>query len=141
MVKVTSQDGVFIRPSRLIVPVLSIPLDDTLETEQGKSDTVRKLYEDFVLGRLDPSQIGGNASYDADDATEVDPLNHFGITLEESTEIAERGRSAVSEVRKSNAKRKAEAEAKAKAEAEAVLRKKIQEEMNERGRGQSDKDE
>ena len=77
--------ALFHRPERIVIPVPHYVLDDTLETVQGKSNTVRQLYEDYVLGKLDPAQLAGGGVYDAEDATSVDPMNHFGITLEETT--------------------------------------------------------
>ena len=53
----------FIRPFRPIIGVPHYELDDTIETEQGKEQTIATIYHDFVLGRLDPSQIGGNVQY------------------------------------------------------------------------------
>lgn len=82
---------IYQRPSRLLVPVEHKKLSKKIETVQGKSQSVAQLYQDFVLGRLDQSQIGGEPVYDDDDAQEVDPFNAFGVTLEETTVIADRG--------------------------------------------------
>lgn len=58
--------------------------DPKIETESGQSQSVLKLYQDFVLGRLDPSQIGGHPQYDSPGSDEVDPFNSFGMTLEQA---------------------------------------------------------
>lgn len=113
-------------------------LDPSWESEQGKSDSVAKLYQDFVLGRLDPSQIAGSVAYDADDASEVDPFNTFGLTLEESTAIAERGAKAKQEIETSVKAKKAAAAKAAQEAAEAKLRKQIEEEMKSKEERKSD---
>lgn len=84
----------------VIRPVIRVPhrkIDQTVETEQGKEQSVKKLFEDYVLGRLDPRQLGGG-SYDPDDSEEVDPYNKPGLTFEEATQISDAGRTAAKEV-------------------------------------------
>lgn len=76
-----------IRPSRHLPLSNFEEPDQKIETEPGQSQSVLKLYQDFVLGRLDPSQIGGTPQYDsaADVITEdIDPFNSFGMTLEQA---------------------------------------------------------
>lgn len=90
---------VFVRPSRMVIPVPHRKLDRTIQTEQGQERTVRQLYQDFVLGRLDVRDLGGKVQYDPDDSDEVDPMNNFGMTLEETTRIADEGRAAYKEVK------------------------------------------
>ena len=90
---------VFVRPSRVVIPVPHRELDRTIQTEQGQERTVRQLYEDFVLGRLDVRDLGGKVQYDPDDSDDVDPMNNFGMTLEETTCIADEGRAAYHEVK------------------------------------------
>lgn len=123
----------FIRPVRPVIGVPHYVLDDTIETEQGKEQTIATIYHDFVLGRLDPSQIGGEVQYDPDGSNEIDPFNHFGLTLEETTELAERGSEAAQQVhseRLRKAKAKAEAaELEKQTKLEAELRKKIESEQ------------
>lgn len=82
-------------------PLVAVPhrhIDQTIETVQGKSDTVQKLYQDYVLGKLDMSQIAGSPVYDAEGSDVVDDFNHFGVTLEEATAIEDRGRAAAREI-------------------------------------------
>lgn len=111
-------NSVFIPVRKMIVPVKHVVLDDTIETSQGEEKTVRQLYEDYVLGRLDVRDLGGLVQYDSDDATECDPLNQFGVTLEESTRIADAGASAKRDIAQHIANKKAE-EAAAKEAAKA----------------------
>lgn len=106
----------FVRPERLIVPVKHIILDGLIETSQGEERTVRMLYEDYVLGRLDVRDLGGHVQYDFDDATEVDPLNQFGVTLEESTRIADAGAVAKRDIAQQIMKKNAEEAARKEAE-------------------------
>lgn len=114
----TTIQNVFVRPTRMIIPVPANDLDPHELTEQGKSDTVAKLYQDFVLGKLDPTQIGGNVTYDPEDATAVDPYNHLGLTFEETSDILEQGEAAGEEI-----KSKVAAHRKAKADSERELLK------------------
>ena len=92
-------ENVFVRPSRMLIPVPHRNLDCTIQTEQGQEKTVRQLYEDFVLGKLDVRDLGGKVQYDPDDSDDVDPMNNFGMTLEETTRIADEGRAAYQEVK------------------------------------------
>ena len=81
-------------------PIIAVPhrkIDLTVETVQGQEKTVKSLFEDYVLGRLDPRQLGGG-DYDDDDSDEVDPLNNFGVTLEEASRIGDAGRHAAKEI-------------------------------------------
>lgn len=87
-----------IRPSVLMT---FEEVDDTIITEPGQSESVQKLYQDFVLGRLDPSQIGGAPAYDPDGSDEVDPFNCFGMTLEQADALRQ---SSEAEVRKEHKK-------------------------------------
>lgn len=86
----------------IVRPVIAVPyrqIDQTVETEQGKEQSVRKLFEDYVLGRLDPRQLGGG-NYDEEGSEEVDPLNKPGLTFEEATQISDAGRKAFDEVKR-----------------------------------------
>lgn len=67
-------ENVFVRPSRMLIPVPHRNLDCTIQTEQGQEKTVRQLYEDFVLGKLDVRDLGGKVQYDPDDSDDVDLL-------------------------------------------------------------------
>lgn len=85
----------------IVRPVIAVPhrqIDQTVETEQGKEQSVRKLFEDYVLGRLDPRQLGGG-NYDEEGSEEVDPLNKPGLTFEEATQISDAGRKAFDEMK------------------------------------------
>lgn len=116
------ENFVYKRFPKMIVPVSHVVLDDTIETSQGEERTVRMLYEDYVLGRLDVRDLGGLVQYDPDDATECDPLNQFGVTLEESTRIADAGVNAKKDIAQHIMKRKAEeAAAKAAQQASAAV--------------------
>lgn len=88
----------FERITRMVVPVDHRKIDDTEVTEQGKEQKVSKLFEDYVLGRLDLRQLGGG-SFDAESSEEVDPFNDFGITFERMSEISDAGRKAAAEVK------------------------------------------
>lgn len=92
-------ENMFVRVERMMVPVPHRELDRTIQTEQGQERTVRQLYEDFVLGRLDVRDLGGKVQYDPEDSDQVDPMNNFGMTLEETTRIADEGRAAYKEVK------------------------------------------
>lgn len=120
------------RPVRQFVPVPARFPDQSRETVSGQADSVQKLYQDFVLGKLDPRQLAGSAVYDEEDAQDVDPFNHFGLTLEETTEIAERGTQAAAEVNRrraeANRKKQDEAVKKQQEELKNQLRKEIEEE-------------
>ena len=59
----------FSRLPRLVVPVPHYELDQTVEIVQGGERTVRQLFEDYVLGRLDMRDLGGNVQYDPDDSS------------------------------------------------------------------------
>lgn len=83
---------------KLLIPVPLRKIDQTVEVVQGKSDTVAKLFQDYVLGRLDPSQIGGSPVYDPDGSDEVDDFNHFGLELEDVTKIGDKGKTARQEI-------------------------------------------
>lgn len=66
--------------------------DQTIVTEPGQSQSVEKLFKDYVLGKLDPRQIGGG-SYDSEEGRiteDVDPFNSFGMTLEQADELRQR---------------------------------------------------
>lgn len=123
------------RPSRGVVPVKAQEIDPTIVTEPGRSDSVAKLYQDFVLGKLDPRQIAGEGMYDDDNAQDVDPMNHFGISLEEQTSIAEAGAKATKEIRevkvKSAAAKAKKAEERLRAEIEDQVRKEMSEKAKE----------
>lgn len=119
----------------IVVPHRKID-DQTIETEQGKSHTVAELYQDYVLGKLDPSQLAGSPVYDDDDSDDVDPLNHFGVTLEESTRISDAGTQAAGEVATHQKKKKAEAAAAAAAKAEEELKAKLRAEIEAEGKGE-----
>lgn len=126
--KVVIDDNVLVIKPRLSVPVPHRKLDNTVETVQGQEQKVSDLFQDYVLGRLDPSQLGG-AVYDSDDAEEVDPFNTFGLTLEEATRIEDQGRQAHEDLK---SKRKKEQEDRSKSERDKLkedLRKEIEEEM------------
>lgn len=128
----------YARGKRLIVSVSHRKIDDqTIETEQGKSHTVAELYKDYVLGKLDPSQLVGSAVYDEDGSDDVDPLNHFGVTLEESTRISDAGTQAAGEVATHQKKKQAEAAAAAAAKAEEELKAKLRAEIEAEGKGDS----
>lgn len=99
-------EDIYLKPSRLRVPVPHIELDQSVEVEQGQERTVKQLYEDYVLGRLDVRDLGGKVQYDPQDAQECDPMNQFGVTLEETTTILENGRAAYQEMQET-AKRNA----------------------------------
>lgn len=84
-------------------PVIAVPyreIDQTIETVQGQERSVKQLYEDYVLGKLDPRQLGGG-DYDDDASDDVDPFNKSGLTFEEATEIADAGRAAANEMKRS----------------------------------------
>lgn len=82
---------------RMGVSVSQLEIDQKEETEQGKAHSVRELFEDYVLGRLDPSQIGGNPSYDPEGSEEVDPFNSFGMTFEQASSIHDDAKAAYME--------------------------------------------
>lgn len=92
-------EEILIRHKRLMPQMTFEKPDPTLVTVRGKAQSVQQLYQDFVLGRLDPRQIGGG-SYDPEGSEEVDPFNNFGMTLEEADELRQRSESEVSEARK-----------------------------------------
>lgn len=85
--------------TREVVLVPHNELDPEIVTVQNKAHSVQELYQDFVLGRLDQSQIGAAPAYDPDDSETVDPFNHFGVTLEEASEIESAGRAAKSAIK------------------------------------------
>lgn len=94
---------IFNRPLRMSVSLSFEVPDKTIVTEPGMSQSVQKLYQDFVLGRLDPSQIGNNPVYDSPDGmiTEgVDPFNSFGMTLEEADALRQTSESEVRKAKK-----------------------------------------
>lgn len=129
---VNNDKSLAFRPVRQFVPVPALVIDDHQETVPGLSDTVQKLYSDFVLGKLDPSQIGRSVVYDDENALDVDPFNKFGLTLEETTEIAERGTQAAAEVTRQRAEadrlKQEEAAKKQQEELKNQLRKEIEDE-------------
>ena len=83
---------------RMVVPVPHRELDDTIVTSQGLEKTVRSLYNDYVMGVLDPRQLG-QGSYDPEGSEEIDPFNRFGLTFEEASEIEDAGRNAAKQVK------------------------------------------
>lgn len=88
----------FVNRDKLLIPVPVRKIDQTIEVVQGKSETVAKLFQDYVLGRLDPSQIGGSPVYDPEGSDEVDDFNHFGLELEDVTKISDKGKTARQEI-------------------------------------------
>lgn len=87
---------------RKIKPTVSMRFEDvdqTLITEPGKSQSVQKLYQDFVLGRLDPTQIGGTPQYDSEGSEEVDPFNSFGLSLEQADALRQKSEEDVRKAR------------------------------------------
>lgn len=88
----------FERIVRMVVPVPHRSLSDKIETVQNQGQSVKNLYDDYVLGRLDPRQLGGG-EYDPDDSEEIDPLNTSGLTFEEATQISDAGRRAAAEMK------------------------------------------
>lgn len=88
----------FVNRDKLLIPVPVRMIDQTIEVVQGKSETVAKLFQDYVLGRLDPSQIGGSPVYDPEGSDEVDDFNHFGLELEDVTKISDKGKIARQEI-------------------------------------------
>lgn len=97
------------RKRHQILSNFEIP-DQKIETEPGQSQSVLKLYQDFVLGRLDPSQIGGAPQYDAPGSEDVDPFNSFGMTLEQADALRQSAEREVSAA-KEGSKRKTVANA------------------------------
>lgn len=83
---------------RMVIPVPHRELDNTIVTSQGCEKSVRSLYEDYVMGVLDPRQLGAG-SYDPDGSDDVDPFNTSGLTFEEATAIEDAGRNAAREVK------------------------------------------
>lgn len=84
-------------------PVIAVPyreIDQTIETVQGQERSVKQLYEDYVLGKLDPRQLGGG-NYDDDSSEDVDPFNQPGLTFEEASQIVDAGRNAANEIKRS----------------------------------------
>lgn len=66
--------------------------DPTIEVEPGQAQSVEKLFNDYVLGKLDPRQIGGG-TFDSEEGKvteDVDPFNSFGMTLEQADELRRR---------------------------------------------------
>lgn len=92
-------------------------VDPTIITEPGKSSSVLKLYQDYVLGRLDPSQIGNAPSYDPEGSEEIDPFNSFGMTLEDADALRQAHEETIrNEQKKQTEKTVANAKAAAKQE-------------------------
>lgn len=90
---------VYTPPVRVVVPVPCRLIDQHIETVQNQSDSVQKLFQDYVLGKLDPRQLAGG-SYDPEDSDEVDDFNHFGLELEDVTRIQDRGKAASEEIKR-----------------------------------------
>lgn len=66
--------------------------DPTIEVEPGQAQSVEKLFNDYVLGKLDPRQIGGG-TYDSEEGKiteDLDPFNSFGMTLEQADALRQR---------------------------------------------------
>lgn len=75
-------------------------VSDEILVVPGKSSSIKKLYEDFVMGRLDPSQIGGDPVYDPEGSSEVDPFNTFGLSLEQVDAMRQENERTIAQERK-----------------------------------------
>lgn len=95
----------FRRKKRPVISMTFEDVDPTILTEPGKSQSVQKLYQDFVLGRLDPSQIAGSPQYDPEGSDEVDPFNSFGMTLEDADALRQTSEESVRNARKKQAEK------------------------------------
>lgn len=87
--------------------------DQTIEVEPGKAQSVQKLYQDFVLGRLNPSDIGNAPVYDSPEGhitEELDPFNSFGMTLEQADALRQSAEREVKRAKKQPKKDVANAE-------------------------------
>lgn len=93
---------------------------DQLLTEQKADKGVAQLFQDYVMGKLDVNSLGRGGDMESDE-NELDPLNHFGVSFEEASEVTERGRAATQEVRDALSKRKIKAQSD-KIEAEVARR-------------------
>lgn len=89
--------NLFVPIVRPVVQVDHREIDTTLVTNQGEEQSVKKLFQDYVLGRLDPRQLAGG-DYDPEGSDEVDPMNNFGLTYEQVSDITDRGRAAAKEL-------------------------------------------
>lgn len=89
-----------VRPKRMAVSMCFEEVDPELVTVPGKSQSIQKLYNDFVVGKLDPSQIGGAPVYDPEGSSEVDPMNTFGLTLEQVDALRQQHERTIDEERK-----------------------------------------
>lgn len=91
------------QPLRVRRPVILCTFEDVSDeilVVPGKSSSVKKLYEDFVMGRLDPSQIGGEPVYDKPDSNDVDPFNTFGLSLEQVDALRQENERTIAQERK-----------------------------------------
>lgn len=129
----------FVARKRFAVQVSHRPIDTTIETEQGKDEGVAKLFQDYVLGKLDPRQIAGGV-YDDDNAEDVDPMNNFGITLEESSAIQEAGHAAATEIQRSMKEKRQKLEQKKLEQHDAEMKEKWKKENEERERATKSED-
>lgn len=98
--RVQNAEKLNIRVRRPVVLSTFEEVSDEILVVPGKSSSVKKLYEDFVMGRLDASQIGGDPMYDKPDSTEVDPFNTFGLSLEQVDALRQENERTIAQERK-----------------------------------------
>lgn len=87
-------------------------IDTHIETEQGAAHSVKELFEDYVLGKLDPSMISGSPSYDPEGSDDVDPFNSFGVTFEQASQIQDAGHDAYRQAKRDKTVANAQADRK-----------------------------
>lgn len=90
----------WIRKPRIRIPSSFEICDQKIEVEYGQAQSVEQLFKDFVLGRLDPSQIGGQPVFDKPGSQDVDPFNTFGMTLEQADALRQASEHEIRRARK-----------------------------------------